>query len=1452
MSFRVTSWIILFLVFHQYCFSQPTTPSSEQQLANLRNVIPPSPNASSLGKYGDWPVSLYTGVPNISIPIYELKGRSLNIPVSISYHAAGNKVGEIASWVGLGWNLNAGGMISRSIRGLPDESGYFNYTSEYSSPDDFSSTVSTADRETRKVATANNTQDSEQDIYSLSALGKSYKFMLKADGTVLTIPFSKVRVDKNPIVGTTNKSTDDSWVITFEDGSKMIFGSTGFVETTSNNSIGIAYTSSWLLKTVISSTGESVSFTYSYTSADQDSYFSQSDWIQYLTGTNQASYCSLLNQSPSIVSIVSKQTILTASLSSIESDLGRIDFLTASGARQDLKGGKVLSEIKVFSKLAGTYIDDYLFNTSYSQAVSSLELSDDVLPGDGGYYEQRLRLDNIQKKSISNPSLPNQVWQFDYNPQHLPSRRSFAQDHWGFFNGAVQNSSLLPTIYISIPLYMSGLANVGFSGNSSREGNESYMQAEILTAIHYPTGGKSQFIFEGNKKTVTEEQFQDAGIDLTLNLAPGQPTFSTETFTITKPEIINLNNTVIITGNVLNDQQSANGIAQILNSNGDPLITITGTGSSVLNLPNAGTYTLKISSVNADPSNFSGSDHLNIECTVGYQQSIGVQTVDKLLGGLRVSSIASYDGISPTAINVRAFTYGDPFVINPIDPATDYLTEQAVHTSTDLTLGVECYYNKEIRNSSTKFAAGSIQGGTVGYGKVTTKNGLNAENGKTESYFSNEEDGFAYESKIFPYSMPDSRDNRRGLLLKQIEFNAQGTMLKIDSNSYDFSFVYSIIGFKAGYAEVVPTTWCLDQYRDCGIGMSYSYTSTEQVKHLSTTQTSYDQYGLNPLTSVTNYFYDNPNNLQATRTEFTDSKNNVMKEISRTALEKSDINNLATLSADASIAIDTMLARNMISAAIQHDHFSNNVLLNRSLTNYKVWNANSVTPQNVQLQKTTNPLETRLQFYNYDEYGNMLEQSKADDLHEIYLWGYKSNLPVAKITNSTYAAASALISQSVLDNPTDDVSFRSYLNILRSLSGAMVTTYTYAPLIGITSETDPAGKTTYYEYDGFNRLKNIKDYQGNIVKNFQYNYAGSCGDHCVVLPMQTFTSYNTPGYPVGVFNINKNFIDTARTPAEYVAKWNSNAGNQAIGLLSANADSLHFNLTLATGAAAPPALYGLRYYQWAGFTQSSLNIGTDTLSYVDWGDGNNQLVTAPRTGYYDSIPYSYVDAYLHFDQICHWIRLAHTYTGSSPRTLTVFHNETTEIVATSCGPDDLVNNSDFKGNYPEKVKSITYNNMSNASDLGIANFSHLTDVLEMHYQFSNSGTLRDHQWQSINNFHNLKWLKIDFKNGLEIAGNIGVNFPLLKYLETQGYKPDIKETWSGAGFSNLYILAMGMPSPGLTTTEADLILNKQAAANTISHGFMGSGPTPVRTHSSDTAYNALIGRNWTILFTNPQ
>ena len=52
----------------------------------------------------------------------------------------------------------------------------------------------------------------------------------------------------------------------------------------------------------------------------------------------------------------------------------------------------------------------------------------------------------------------------------------------------------------------------------------------------------------------------------------------------------------------------------------------------------------------------------------------------------------------------------------------------------------------------------------------------------------------------------------------------------------------------------------------------------------------------------------------------------------------------------------------------------------------------------------------------------------------------------------------------------------------------MVTTYTYKPLVGISSITDPKGYITTYEYDELNRLKFVKDRDGNIISENIYKY----------------------------------------------------------------------------------------------------------------------------------------------------------------------------------------------------------------------------------------------------------------------------------------------------------------------------------------------------------------------------
>ena len=137
---------------------------------------------------------------------------------------------------------------------------------------------------------------------------------------------------------------------------------------------------------------------------------------------------------------------------------------------------------------------------------------------------------------------------------------------------------------------------------------------------------------------------------------------------------------------------------------------------------------------------------------------------------------------------------------------------------------------------------------------------------------------------------------------------------------------------------------------------------------------------------------------------------------------------------------------------------------------------------------------------NYDNMGNPLQYHKANDLKVSLIWGYNQTYPVAKFDNYPY---SILLSNSVLMNYLNqletytDLTNSSVKTSLKALNksirdniptGVLVTTYTYQPLIGMTSQTDPNGITTFYEYDGFGRLKCIRDDDENILKTFEYNY----------------------------------------------------------------------------------------------------------------------------------------------------------------------------------------------------------------------------------------------------------------------------------------------------------------------------------------------------------------------------
>ena len=121
-SFYCIMLLILMLFFDiKVVWSQTMAYDINSIVERTNDIIPPSPNAAALGEYVTQPVGYYTGIPHISIPIWNLQLKDFNLPISLDYHAGGITVEETASNVGLGWSLKAGGLITRTVRDIPDD-----------------------------------------------------------------------------------------------------------------------------------------------------------------------------------------------------------------------------------------------------------------------------------------------------------------------------------------------------------------------------------------------------------------------------------------------------------------------------------------------------------------------------------------------------------------------------------------------------------------------------------------------------------------------------------------------------------------------------------------------------------------------------------------------------------------------------------------------------------------------------------------------------------------------------------------------------------------------------------------------------------------------------------------------------------------------------------------------------------------------------------------------------------------------------------------------------------------------------------------------------------------------------------------------------------------------------------------------------------------------------------
>ena len=124
-------------------------------------------------------------------------------------------------------------------------------------------------------------------------------------------------------------------------------------------------------------------------------------------------------------------------------------------------------------------------------------------------------------------------------------------------------------------------------------------------------------------------------------------------------------------------------------------------------------------------------------------------------------------------------------------------------------------------------------------------------------------------------------------------------------------------------------------------------------------------------------------------------------------------------------------------------------------------------------------------YSHYDTHGNPRQVVDKNGKTTCYFWGYNGRHIVAKVENSTY---NILLGYGIGTTYSEALPADVEAQLRNDEEeNFIVTTYTYKPLVGITSITDPSGHSVYYEYNDSGKLKVIRDDKGKVLKSYDYH-----------------------------------------------------------------------------------------------------------------------------------------------------------------------------------------------------------------------------------------------------------------------------------------------------------------------------------------------------------------------------
>ncbi|ULC57921.1 hypothetical protein MBM09_08305 [Flaviramulus sp. BrNp1-15] len=951
-----------------------------------QEIIPPSPTAQNFMRYGEIPVDYSTGVPNISIPICTVEGRKLSFPITLSYHASGIKVEDVSSEVGLGWVLNAGGLVARTIMGERDEKGFANKT--YDDAQHLLDTVYAAYLEELqpnkcfqsmvnleywfRVQNQFDNEDPMSDRFFYK-LPNGTSGVFRYDYTyqnLITLPNKPIKIN---ISNTSNNIL--SITIKDDDGTSYNFNH----KPPNSSFSGI---SEWYL-TEVKSADDKDTITFHYAATDQ---VYQTSSVTY-TAQSESIIPSNCSEPASISSNAYNPNKYAPVLDSIVSSKSVVRFSYQSD-REDFPSAKRLSEITVSP--AG----------SPTEIIKHISLNNDIYFGTT-VANKRLRLNSVDIRGKQVGSDP-QTYSFVYENSTLPDYRANGgmhnEDFWGYYNSS--NSGFnVPSIFITESYH-----NQSYGSDRKAHTNNYYAKSCMLKEISYPTGGKTVFDFE--RHYAANSLYPTAG-----NTGGYVGGFRVKSITNYK------------NGNEIADVKTYKyGSAryqQVRKENFAYWQKYYGGATP----SNCNPYTLDL---------VFSSPLIPLEVAPGMP--------------IMYREVVEYNGTLANHAGKTIYKYEEPF------SQTDFIFNDNTYAEYEHPR----FWHPNLRDKGNYTP------------KMTSKKVYELNNG---TYYPVLEDRYVY-SDLFATTYHMGIKLTRSVSFLDIP---EGHFCFYNMNEFptEWAVVPAMIevkenflaSFKAMDTEAIQEASLLTSME------SYTYASLDSTKYVLTT---------------TDYTY-NQTNVAVSEQTITNSKGEM---ITTTFKYPHDYGSQPYLT-----MADT---KNILSPIIEQSTYKGNVsepnLLSRTKTDYKDWGNNIILPEYLKEQKGTSAIYSKIEFVSYDtSTGNLTEYKQMDSPTITYLWGYNRQYPVAKVENATLAAVTATLTPSELNDIRNGTysqsSMITALNKIRSgLPDALVTTYTYDPLVGITSMTDPKGYLIYYEYDSFNRLEYVRDAMGNIFSKTKYHY----------------------------------------------------------------------------------------------------------------------------------------------------------------------------------------------------------------------------------------------------------------------------------------------------------------------------------------------------------------------------